>query len=67
MSQEELIKASHFLLDHPPLEEIGGKITGIIEDYRYKLLTKQQAEQQMLREYHPFLSKFIKEMDSIPV
>jgi hypothetical protein len=65
MSQEDLIEASHFLLDHPPLDEIGGSIMDVIESYRYKTITKKQAEQQMLTEHYPYLSRYVKDRDLI--
>lgn len=63
----ELTEACHFLLDHPPLEEIGGTIVDVIERYRFKTITKQQAEHQMLREHNTYLSKFVKEKELLLV
>jgi len=50
-----------FLLDHPPLDEIGGPITHIIENYRYKLLTKEDAIQMILDDYKNVLSRYIEQ------
>ena len=48
-----------FLLKYPPLEEIGvGSIVDLIEKYRYGLLSKENALDEMLTLHEPFLSKY---------
>jgi len=48
-----------FLLKHPPIEEIGvGSITDLIENYRYGLLSKEKALDQMITLHEPFLVKY---------
>jgi hypothetical protein len=54
-----------FLLKHPPLDEIGGTITDVIEKYRYSSLTKDQALDQMLTLHEPFLVKYAKQQIEI--
>ena len=54
-----------FLLDHPPLDEIGGSITNVIEKYRYNSLTKEQALEQMIVLHEPFLIKYSKRQTEI--
>lgn len=50
-----------FLLKHPPLDEIGGTITDVIEKYRYGSLTQDQALDRMITLYEPFLIKYAKQ------
>ena len=50
-----------FLLKHPPLDEIGGSITDIIEKYRYGTLTEDNAIERMLTLHEPFLIKYAKQ------
>ena len=50
-----------FLLKHPPLDEIGGPITDVIEKYRYGSLTEDRALDQMLTLHEPFLMKYSKQ------
>ena len=54
-----------FLLKHPPLDEIGGSITDVIEKYRYNSLSEEQALDQMLTLHEPFLSKYAKQQIEI--
>jgi hypothetical protein len=65
MVQEELLEAARFLLDHPPLDEIGGSIVDVIERYRYKALTKEQAETQMISNHYSYLSKYVKDRELV--
>ena len=44
-----------FLLEIPPLDEIGGKITSIIEQYRAGVLKKQDAMHIILTDHKRFL------------
>ena len=50
-----------FLLKHPPLDEIGGSITDVIEKYRYGSLTEDNAIERMLTLHEPFLIKYAKQ------
>jgi hypothetical protein len=50
-----------FLLKHPPLDEIGGTITDVIEKYRYGSLTEDNAIERMLTLHEPFLIKYAKQ------
>ncbi len=50
-----------FLLKHPPLDEIGGSITDVIEKYRYGTLTEDNAIERMLTLHEPFLIKYAKQ------
>lgn len=52
-----LVSVAIFLLDHPPLDEIGGPITDIIESYRYGTITKDEAIDQMFEKHKSFLVK----------
>jgi len=54
-----------FLLKHPPLDEIGGSITDVIEKYRYNSISEEQALDQMLTLHEPFLTKYIKQQIQI--
>jgi len=54
-----------FLLKHPPLDEIGGSITDVIEKYRYNSLSEEQALDQMMTLHEPFLSKYAKQQIEI--
>ena len=66
MHHQELLEASCFLLDYPPFDEIGGSVVEVVESYRYKMITKDQAVQQMLSEHYPYLSRYIKDKDLVP-
>ena len=54
-----------FLLKHPPLDEIGGSITDVIEKYRYNSLSEEQALDQMMTLHEPFLIKYAKKQIEI--
>jgi hypothetical protein len=47
-----------FLLNHPPLDEIGGSITDTIELYRNKCITKRQAIALIKEKYQPYINKY---------
>ena len=49
-----LQEAAVFLLDCPPLEEIGGPITEVIEMYRYGSLEKHDAVMRAGEEFRAF-------------
>ena len=48
-----------FLLDHPPLEEIGGSAVDVIENYREGFITKEKALVDLLTNHKDFLEKYI--------
>lgn len=54
-----------FLLDHPPLDEIGGSITDIIEMYRVGTITKRKALRQLVTTFAPVLQKYANEQTAI--
>ena len=54
-----------FLLKHPPLDEIGGTITDIIEKYRYGSLTQDQALDKIITLHELFLIKYSKQQIEI--
>ena len=54
-----------FLLKHPPLDEIGGTITDVIEKYRYGSLTQDQALDKIITLHEPFLLKYAKQQIEI--
>jgi len=53
-----LINTALFLLEHPPLDEIGGAMIDIIESYRFGSLTKEVASQQLITQFKPALTKY---------
>lgn len=52
-------EAAIFLLEVPPIEEIGGSITHTIEQYRAGTINKGTATQILLQEHKNFLEKYI--------
>lgn len=48
-----------FLLEHPPLEEIGGSIVDIIENYREGFVSKEKALEEILSKHADFIEKYI--------
>ena len=54
-----------FLLNHPPLDEIGGTITDVIERYRNNGMTKKEALLEMNTNHAAFLKKYTDEMNTI--
>lgn len=52
-------KIAEFLLEHPPLDEIGGPITDIVETYRANACTKEHALEQMKIKFGDVLQKYI--------
>lgn len=55
----------NFLLEHPPIEEIGGPITDTIELYRYGSITKDQATAVILKNFEHVIAKYVYESCSI--
>lgn len=54
-----------FLLEHPPLDEIGGPITDVIEMYRVGTITKRKALRQLVTTFTPVLQKYADEKAAI--
>jgi hypothetical protein len=54
-----------FLLDHPPLDEIGGPVTEVIENYRYGLISKEEACYMLNTKFKFFLEKCYKQQEEI--
>ena len=54
-----------FLLENPPLDEIGGPIVDIIEMYRAGAMNKNQAVKSIMKNYQPYLNKYIEEAVNI--
>lgn len=52
-------KIVEFLLDVPPIEEIGGQISSIIEQYRAGAIEKEKCLTRILTDHQPFLRKYI--------
>jgi hypothetical protein len=48
-----------FLLEIPPIDEIGGKITHVIEQYRSGIIEKQNAIQIIIRDFKRFLEGYV--------
>lgn len=48
-----------FLLDCPPLEEIGGPIVNIVEVYRQNVMSKQKAIDLIMTLHKKFIDKYI--------
>ena len=53
-----------FLLEHPPLEEIGGSITDTIDLYRNSCLTKEQAITKIKNLHARYVDKYIEQIHS---
>lgn len=53
-----------FLLEIPPIDEIGGKITNIIEQYRLGIIPKSAAVQYIILHHKNFIEKYL-EMNKI--
>lgn len=50
--------ATLFLLDCPPLDEIGGPITEVIEKYRNGMMPKKEAINTLNTKFNSFLTKY---------
>lgn len=48
-----------FLLECPPLEEIGGPITDVVEMYRYGALERNEAVAKLVMNFSNFLQRYI--------
>ena len=60
-----LQEAAVFLLDCPPLEEIGGPITEVIEMYRYGSLEKHDAVMELVTNFSNFLQRYVDQNELI--
>lgn len=60
-----LIDTALFLLEHPPLDEIGGAMIDIIESYRIGSMTKDNAATQLVTEFKPALTKYMNKSSDI--
>lgn len=54
-----------FLLEVPPLDEIGGRVGHIIEQYRAGILPKSSCVAKILEEHHRFLQDYVSVSDFI--
>lgn len=54
-----------FLLDCPPLEEIGGPVTEVIEKYRNGMLSKKEAIHTMNTKFNSFLTKYSNQQEEL--
>ena len=50
---------AEWFLDHPPVEEVGGVISQIIEDYRHGFYTKPHALRILEVEHKEYIEKYI--------
>jgi hypothetical protein len=54
-----LREAAYFLLTKPPLEELTDNIADIVERFRYKSISKNQAAEMLIDECNEELTQFI--------
>lgn len=54
-----------FLLEIPPLDEIGGRIAHIIEQYRAGIIPKGLCIDKILKEHQHFLHEYVTVSDFI--
>ena len=59
------LDAALFLLKIPPLQEIGGKISHIIEQYRAGILDEQTCLARMMEDHIEYIKKFASQSDVI--
>ena len=50
---------AEWFLEHPPLEEVGGFISQIIEDYRHGFYTKPHALKILEVEHNEYIEHYI--------
>lgn len=50
---------AHFLLKIPPIDEIGGSITHVIEQYRANVINLEKATETILKYHKSTLDKYI--------
>lgn len=62
---EEYQDVAFFLLQHPPLDEIGGSVVEVVEKHRYGCLTKEEASKIIIQKYKTFLDKYINSSDEL--
>ena len=63
----ELTEVALFLLKYPPLSEIGGLISQIIEDYRDGFYTEEIALKILQVEHKEYIKKYIERAKEITV
>jgi hypothetical protein len=56
-----LKQVAEFLLCTPPLDELTDDIAGVIEKYRYKMLTKSEALEILLQDHEDALQNYLDE------
>lgn len=54
-----------FLLEIPPIQEIGGKITHVIEQYRAGILKRERAICVIIQDHQKFLETYAELNESI--
>lgn len=50
---------AEWFLDHPPVQEVGGFIAQVIEDYRHGFFTKPHALKILEVEHQDYIEKYI--------
>jgi hypothetical protein len=60
-----MTQAALFLLKHPPLEEIGGSITEVIERYRYHMLTEAEALEILTTKHKKYIQDYVSFNDKL--
>lgn len=58
-------KTADFLLNVPPIDEISDDLCGVVEKFRYRLLTKKEAMKILLKEHKEKIVKLHEENESI--
>ena len=58
-SFDKMKDAIIFLLNHPPLEEIGGSITGVIDQFRSGHITEKQATNIIIEHHKRYVQKYL--------
>jgi hypothetical protein len=56
-----LKQIASFLLNTPPLDELTDDIAEVVEKYRYKMLTKEEALEILLNDYEDVLQNLLDE------
>lgn len=57
--QSKFEETALFLLKYPPIDEIGGTIVEVIDQYRYGTITEKQALNIVIDYHKPLLQKYI--------
>lgn len=53
--------ASIFLLEVPPLEELTDNIASVVEQYRYKMISKKEALDTLITTHKSIIEKYVHE------